>query len=109
MAGDMNKAIPEGFDVIMFWNIGYIDSRVMRLAYDSLPDGGMIVRSCSSWRRSKKPSPTAFVHGYLSVQPKQQTKAEKMQALKDAGFRSLEYRRISPHLGFITGLKKSSR
>ncbi len=46
LVGDMNKAIPRGFDVILFWNIGHIDTRVMKMAYESLPDGGMVVCSC---------------------------------------------------------------
>ena len=105
LAGDMNKSIPRGFDTIMFWNIGYIDSRVMKMAYESLPDGGMVVRNCFPPSKSKAPSPSAFMHGYLAVRPKGQTKPSILCSLKEAGFRSVKYRRISQGLGLITGRK----
>jgi len=53
LAGDMNKSIPRGFDIIMFWNIGYIDTRVLKMAYESLPEGGMVVRDCFPLRSQK--------------------------------------------------------
>lgn len=106
MVGDMNHAIPEGFDVIMFWDIGHIDTRVMKMAHTSLPDGGMVVRNCSPPSKSGVPSPTRFIREYLSVMPKGQTKPSIMSSLKEAGFRSVIYRRISEDLGLITGRKK---
>ena len=106
LAGDMNEAIPSGFDVIMFWDIGQIDTRVMKMAYESLPEGGMVVRSCPSSSKSKTPSPGRFPHEYLSVRPKGQSKLSKMDSLKAAGFRSLKYRTIGRGLGMITGHKK---
>jgi len=105
LAGDMNKSIPRGFDTIIFWNIGYIDTRVMKMAHERLPDGGMIVRSCFPPSKSKAPSPSAFMHAYLSVRPKGQTKSSILCSLKEAGFGSLKYRRISQNIGLITGLK----
>jgi len=109
LAGDMNKSIPRGFDIIMFWNIGYIDTRVLKMAYESLPEGGMVVRDCFPPSKSKTPSPSAFMKGYLSVRPKQQTKSSIISSLKEAGFRSVKYRRISKSIGLITGLKCKSR
>jgi cyclopropane fatty-acyl-phospholipid synthase-like methyltransferase len=90
--GDMNKRIPPSFDVIMFWNIGYLDFRVMKMAYERLPDGGMVVRDCFPPSRSRTMSPSAFMHEYLSVRPKQQTKSSIVDSLKEAGFGSVKYR-----------------
>jgi hypothetical protein len=105
MVGDMDKSIPLGFDVVMFWNIGRIETRVMKMAYDSLPEGGMVVRSCAPPSRSKTPSPYAFLHEYMSVRPKVQTKSSMVSGLKEAGFKSVKYRRISKDDGLITGHK----
>jgi hypothetical protein len=105
LAGDMNKAIPPGFDVIMFWNVGYIETRVMKMAYDRLPDGGMIVRDCFPPSRTKMPSPTRFLHEYLSVRPEGQTRDSILNSLKEAGFKSIKYRKIDPGIGLITGRK----
>lgn len=109
LAGDMNKAIPRGFDVIMFWNIGHIDTRVMKMALDSLPDGGMVVRNCYPRSKPNTPSPYTFLREYLSVRPKGQTKLSVMSSLKDAGFMSVKCRRINPALDLITGHKGAVR
>lgn len=104
IAGDMNKSIPVGFDVIMFWDIGHIDDHVIKKAYESLPDMGMVVRSCRPPRRSGKPL-GRFPFEYLSVRPKGQTKIDKIDSLKRAGFVSVKYRRINRSIGLITGFK----
>ncbi len=106
LAGNMDRAIPGGFDVIMFWDIGQIDTRVMKMAYESLPDGGMVVRSCPVSTKSKTPSPGRFPYEYLSVRPKGQTRLSKMNGLKAAGFKTVKYRAIGGGLGMITGRKK---
>jgi hypothetical protein len=105
LVGDMNKAIPRGFDVIMFWDIGHLDTRVMKMAYKNLPSGGMVVRDCAPPSRSKAPSPTRFLNEYLSVLPRGQTRLSIMSSLKEAGFKSVKYGRISEGRGLITGRK----
>jgi hypothetical protein len=109
VVGDMNKSIPHGFDVIMFWDIGHIDTRVMKMAYESLPESGMVVRSCPPSPKSGKPSPGRFLWEYLSVRPKGQTRIDKINSLKKAGFESVRYRRISRNIGLITGFKGRAR
>jgi hypothetical protein len=109
LPGDMNKSIPHGFDVIMFWNIGRIENRVMKMAFEGLPDGGMVVREYSPPSKSKTPSPSAFIKGYLSVRPKQQTRSDIINSLKGAGFKSVKYRRINQDIGLITAHKGRSR
>lgn len=109
LVGDMNKAIPRGFDVIMFWNIGRIETRVMKKAYRSLPEGGMVVRNCSLPLKPKVPSPSAFLSGYLSVRPQGQSGPSIMKSLEDAGFSAVKCRRISKNLGVITGHKGKPR
>jgi hypothetical protein len=104
VVGDMNKSIPSGFDVIMFWDIGRIDDRVMKMAYQSLPENGLVVRSCRPPRRSGKPL-SRFLSEYLSVRPEGQTRIDKINSLKTAGFTSVRYRRISRSIGLITGFK----
>jgi cyclopropane fatty-acyl-phospholipid synthase-like methyltransferase len=106
LVGNMDLDIPSGFDVIMFWDIGHIGTHVMKMAYNSLPDGGMVVRSCPPSSKPKTTSPGKFLHEYISVRPKGQTKLSKINSLKTAGFRSVKYRGIGQGLGMITGLKK---
>jgi predicted O-methyltransferase YrrM len=105
LAGDMNKSIPRGYDVIMFWNIGYVDNRVIQMAYDRLPDGGLIVKDYIPPPKSKAPSPNRFIKEYLSVRPKQQTRLEIINSFKKASFKSVRSRRIGPDIGLVTGIK----
>jgi hypothetical protein len=102
----MNQSLPRGHDVIMFWEIGHIDNRVMKMAYRSLSDGGMVVRNSIAPSRSRVPSPTAFIREYLSVMPRGQTGHSIMRSLKEAGFSSVKHRWIGKDLGLITGRKK---
>lgn len=106
LPGDMNKSIPDGYDVIMFWNIGYIKDRVMKMAYESLPMGGMVVKDYLPFTESKAPSPYRFVKKYFSVRPKQQNRSDIIKSLNWAGFKSVKCRRISDDIGLITGLKR---
>ena len=105
VAGDMNESLPPGFDVIMFWNIGWIDTRVMKTAYERLPVGGMVVRSCAPTSKSSGPSGSTFMHEYFGVRPKSQSGAGIQESLREAGFRSVKYRKISANFGLITALK----
>lgn len=109
VAGDMDRAIPDGSDVIMFWNIGHIDTHVVKMAFESLPEGGMVVRDCTPPSRSRAPSPHAFLRRYLSVRPEGQTKHSAMDSLRMAGFKSVRYRRISSSFSLITGHKGRAR
>ena len=109
LAGDMNKGIPGGFDVIMFWNIGIVDTRVIKMAYKRLPAGGMIVRDCFPPSRSKTPPLTRFIHEYLSVRPESENKKSMISSIKEAGFKAVKYRRIARHIGLITGHKGKAR
>ena len=106
LAGDMNKAIPGGFDVIMFWEVGYVDTRVLKMAYESLPTNGMIVLDYYPSAKAKTPSPGRFPYEYLSVRPKGQTRLSKIKSLKTAGFSTIRHRTVEKKLGVITGRKK---
>lgn len=104
LVGDMRRAIPRGFDVMMFWDLGDIESRVLKMARESLPRGGMVVLSCPPSSRGAAQQ-GRFLREYLSVRPRVQTRGGVVSALKAAGFRSLVHRPIGPGLGMITGRK----
>jgi hypothetical protein len=106
LVGDMNAAIPSGFDAVMFWGIGHIEARVMRMTYESLPKGGMVVLSCHPSPKPGAPAPNRFLHEYLSVRPPGQSKPYMLSALETAGFEAVSYRSIGRGLGMITGLKR---
>ncbi|UCD64561.1 MAG: methyltransferase [Candidatus Zixiibacteriota bacterium] len=105
LTGDMNETIPGGYDVIMFWEIGHIDTRVMKMAFESLPTGGMLVRSCRPSGKSQTPSPSGFLNNYFGVRPEHQTKTEKIESIKSAGFTTVKYRALGQGMGMITAIK----
>jgi len=105
LAGDMYKALPSGYDVIMFWNVGDSKPHVVKKAYAALPEGGLIVFSCSPASRKNTPSLERFPFEYLGVRPKGQSRASIISSLKDAGFKGIKYRRINQRFGMITGRK----
>ena len=105
LVGDMSVAIPRGFDVILFWDLGHIEARVMKMAWESLPSGGMVVVSCPPRSKSKTQSPGRFLREYLSVRPRGQTRRDTMNSLTTAGFRSVKHRPLGAGLGTITGHK----
>lgn len=109
LTGDMNEAIPDSYDVIMFWEIGHVDTRVMRMAFESLPTGGMLVRSCRPSGKSQTPLPSGFLTDYFAVRPEHQTKDQKIESIKSAGFASVKYHYLDRGLGMITALKKQRR
>jgi protein-L-isoaspartate O-methyltransferase len=106
LVGNMNRAIPSGFDVIMFWDIGHVEARALKLAHESLPGGGMVVLGCPPSSKRMTPSPDRFLHEYMSVRPRGQFKPDKMSSLKTAGFESVKYRPMGQGLGVITGRKR---
>jgi protein-L-isoaspartate O-methyltransferase len=105
VVGNMNTAIPRGFDVVLFWDLGHVEARVMKMAWESLPSGGMVVVSCPPQSKPKTQSPDRFLREYLSVRPRGQTRRDTMNSLKTAGFRSVKHRPLGAGLGTITGHK----
>jgi cyclopropane fatty-acyl-phospholipid synthase-like methyltransferase len=106
LVGDMNEAIPTGFDVVMFWDIGHVEARVLKMAYESLPDGGMVVLSFPPAGKAKTPSPNQFLREYLSVRPRRQTRLYTVSSLKAAGFRSVKHSPLGQGLAMVSGHKK---
>jgi len=42
-AADMDKEIASGYDVVMYWDMGIISVKSLKLAYQALPPGGMLL------------------------------------------------------------------
>jgi protein-L-isoaspartate O-methyltransferase len=109
MIGDMTKHIPDGYDVVMFCDAELGGQSTLKMAYDSLPEGGLVVlvedfssddwtvplyrlmwqlRSNSYWLRSKR---------------------QMVVMLRKSGFEAITSRRIYRDTWLITGRKGRAR
>jgi spermidine synthase len=107
--GDMTRSIPDGFDVIMFCDSELGGIKTLKMAYESLPEDGLIalvedfssddwtvplyrlmwqLRSSSFWLQSKR---------------------QMVAMVRECGFKSVKSRLIYGDTWLITGRKGSAR
>ncbi len=107
--GDMTKHIPCGHDVVMFCDseLGGLDT--LKMVYDSLPDGGLVVMvenfSSEDWtvplyRLMWQLRSTSF---WLT------TKTQVVAMLRESGFKAVKSRRIHKDVWMVTGRKRATR
>jgi len=101
----MNKNIPSGYDVIMFWDIGQIKKSVIKRAYRSLPAGGMIVMGSGIISTQKRSSLNMLTRQFISTVPEAPMLRDVLETLSSVGFRALKHRRIPTGELLITGRK----
>lgn len=104
-AGDMNKHIPKGYDVIMFWDIGKIKKSVMQQAYRNLPSDGMIVMGSGIIASKQRASLNLLTRQFISTLPEESMLRDVLETLRAVGFKALKHRRIATGELLITGRK----
>lgn len=105
-SGDMNKALPKGYDVMMFYDFGRLPPQPLINAYSSLPEGGMVI--VGGYLPDKgKISLNALTRRLIAIRPASQSRQETVDLLKKVGFRCIKRRRVKNNLWVITGLKKT--
>jgi hypothetical protein len=102
--GNMNKHLPSGYDVIMFCDI-YVNPSVLKMAYENLPDGGMIVRVDQFFSEDKTEPLHRLTQQLLSRNFWAKSRQETITELRACGFKALKSRKIGENLWMITGLK----
>jgi hypothetical protein len=109
MVGDMKKHIPGGYDVIMFCDSELGGVGTLKMAYDSLPEGGLavLVEDCSSddytvplYRLMWQLRSNSF---WLK------NKSQMVAMLKESGFTAIKSRLIYGDTWLITGRKGRAR
>jgi hypothetical protein len=104
-AGDMNRKIPRGFDVIMFYDIGRLDPRVIKNAYNSLPPGGMFVFGGVLYRKGKSESLNMLMRRFIPTSNQTQSWEELKSNLDDCGFKSINKRNFFENCRLVTARK----
>ena len=109
VVGDMTKEIPGGYDVIMFCDSELGGIKTLKMAYDSLPDGGLIVL-VEDYSSDDLTVPLYRLMWQLRsnsfwLKEKQQVAA----MVRKSGFRSVESRLIYGDTWMIKGRKSTTR
>jgi acetylserotonin N-methyltransferase len=105
MAGDMRKRIPGGYDVIMFCDAEIGGGSTLKLAYESLPEGGLVVL-CEDFSSDDWTTPLYRLMWQLrSNSFWLKNKNQMVAMLKECGFKALKSRLIYEDTWLITGRK----
>jgi hypothetical protein len=109
VVGDMTKRIPTGYDVVMFCDAEIGDGSTLKLAYDSLPKGGLVVLvedfSSGDWTVPLYRLMWQLRSNTFWLKSKQQM----VTMLRESGFRRVKSRRIYKDTWLITGGKAPAR
>jgi len=107
--GDMTREIPDGYDVIMFCDSELGGIKTMKMAYNSLPEGGLIVLvedfSSDDWTVPLYRLMWQLRSNSLWLKRKRQM----VTMVKESGFKSVKSRLIYGATWLITGRKGSAR
>jgi SAM-dependent methyltransferase len=109
LVGDMTKHIPDGHDVVMFCDFEPVGLETLKMVYDSLPDGGLVIFvddfSSSDWT-----APLYRLMWQLRSDSFWLTnKTQVTGALRKSGFEGIKSRRILKDTWMITGRKGAAR
>lgn len=109
MVGDMTKHIPVGYDVVMLCDAELGGVEMLKMVYDSLPEGGLVVLvddfSSDDWTVPLYRLMWQLRSNSFWIKNKQQMKA----MLRESGFRAIRSRRIYNYTWLLTGRKGLTR
>ncbi|UCE65632.1 MAG: methyltransferase [Candidatus Zixiibacteriota bacterium] len=109
MVGDMKEHIPGGYDVIMFCDAEIGGGSTLKLAYESLPEGGLVVL-CEDYSTDDWTVPLYRLMWQLrSNSFWLKNKNQMVTMLRDCGFKAVRSRRIYGDTWLITGRKGNAR
>ena len=107
--GDMTRHIPDGYDVIMFCDSELDGVSTLKRAYDSLPEGGLVVLvediSTDDWTEPLYRLMWQLRSNSFWLKNRQQM----VKALRQSGFTAIRSRRIYRDTWLITGRKGRAR
>jgi len=109
VAGDMNKSLPRGHDVIMFCDAEIRSTGPLRMAYDSLPEGGLVVL-VEDYSTDDLAVPLYRLMWQLRSNSMWLKSWRQMAAMvTESGFTAVKSRRIYEDTWLITGRKCKTR
>lgn len=104
-AGDFKKDLPEGYDVIMYCDIGPIQKSLVNTAYKRLPSNGMVVLVDRFLTKDKTEPLDRILNQLAGSQFSMETKEEVAKMLRSCGFKKINTLKIHKDVWAITGRK----
>ncbi|MGC9972069.1 MAG: methyltransferase [Bryobacteraceae bacterium] len=105
LAGDIRRALPEGYDVVLVCDIGSVPDALLRSAYRCLPAGGLLVLVDRFLSDDGTKPLDRLVEHFVGASFGLATKGEMVQAVRSCGFRAVRARKIGQDLWLITGIQ----
>lgn len=103
--GDMNDEFPAGHDIIMFCDVGRIDTSILKKTYNILPDGGLLILA-DSFASEDLTDPFGRLMWQLRSDASWlTTRKEAVKMVRQSGFKSVRLRHIYGESWLITGHK----
>lgn len=109
LPGDIRHGLPEGYDVIMFCDIGAVSKQLLENAYRSLPASGLIVLADRYLSKDGTEPLDRLVAQFVGSSFPQTTWADMVRAVTSCGFRAVKARNVYRDVWYITGIKPSRR
>jgi cyclopropane fatty-acyl-phospholipid synthase-like methyltransferase len=103
--GDINRRLPHGYDVIMFCDVGTLDTDLLKRAYDSLPPGGMVVLEDRYFSKDRTEPLDRLLYCFTGHSFGLDTRDEMVARLKSAGFKAIKQQRIHKDVWMLKAKK----
>lgn len=103
--GDMHKRLPNGYDVIMFCDVGETDPKVLARAWQSLPKGGKIVIVDYFAKEDWSGPLLRFMWQLRSDTRWLITASQAAKMLRNVGFKAVNRRKLNTDITMVTGIK----
>ncbi|UCC44446.1 MAG: methyltransferase domain-containing protein, partial [Candidatus Zixiibacteriota bacterium] len=107
LVGDMNERLPDGYDVIMFCDTSHYSPELFNRAYNSLPDGGMVVLVDTFFSEDWSGALYRLMWQLRSTGLWLEKRSQIVDRLKNVGFKAASSRRIHGDIWMITGRKRA--
>lgn len=103
--GDMNKDLPDGYDVIMFCDSASPNERLLKMVYGKLPKGGMVVFVDKFSSEDFTEPLDRLMWQMRSKKFWLMTKNQAVCALRENGFKAVKKKEILKNVWLLTGRK----
>ena len=108
LPGDIREPLPEGFDAIMFCDIGVVSKQLLMNAYRSLPPYGLVVLVDRYMCKEGTNPLERLAHHFVGSSFGLETWVDMVERLKSCGFEAVRARNVYRDVWFITGVKPAS-
>ena len=104
-ARDIRDKLPDGYDVILFCDIGPVSKQLLRNAYSALPPGGLVAAVDRYFSEDRTQPLDRLIASFAGSSFGLATRSGMVAALKSCRFQSVKARKVYRDLWCVTGTK----